>query len=108
MKHLKIESLKELKQWNTENKNKSNFTPPIVLDWFMDYFFDEAIPLGIAQEAYEIIIDFCSICEKMSQQDAKRRVMGNILFWNDRASKYKDAELESLGITRENLGDGEW
>ncbi len=81
---IKIESLSELKQWN-KNPTKEK---PIVLEWLMDWFFEELLDrseIEKAIEAREVLIEFTMICEKMDRKNAIERVDTNFDYYSGRA-----------------------
>lgn len=74
---MKITSLDELKAWNknpTEEK-------PIMLEWFLDWFFEELISKDdtvAAAEAYNAYVEFAILCEDLTSEEAIERVENNL------------------------------
>ena len=71
-----INSLSQLKAWNM-NPTK-NF--PIVLDWFLDWFFEELLMKNKTEEALdarETMIEFCMKCEFFDRLQAIDRTDSN-------------------------------
>ena len=93
---MKITSLSELKNWNSQYKYGSTYTHepdtskhPILLEWFMDWFFEEALlDIKIAKEAFEEFVIFTMICECMAKDTALGRCLYNLNYWYNRASYY--------------------
>jgi hypothetical protein len=94
MEPQRIESLKELKRW-IQNPTRSK---PIVFDWFINWFFDELLmqdKYDIAIDAYNTLIEFTMICEKLNKEQATERVNDNLgyysgysVHWNKKLKKY--------------------
>lgn len=79
----RIKGLMALKRWN-RNPTKEI---PVVLEWFLDYFFDQFLMKGRiekALEAREALIEFCTICEKMNRYEATVRTDNNFGSYSDR------------------------
>ena len=94
----RITSLDELKDWNVNPSGK-----PIVLEWFMDWFFEELLCKGdteTALEARDVLIEFTVICEGLTKNEATERVDGNfdyysrysITMWEPMWRKMKNGE----------------
>lgn len=87
MEHLKIKDLNSLKEWNKNPTVKK----PIVLEWFMDWFFDDVLMKDkkeLALDAYNTMIEFTMICEKMSKEQAIDRVHINLGYYSGYSSKW--------------------
>lgn len=93
---MKITSLQQLKEWNNQYAIGSTFRKetnedkwPILLEWFMDWFFEEALlDIEIAREAFYEYINFTYICTDLSKEAALGRCLHNLNFWYNRASYY--------------------
>lgn len=93
---MKITSLEQLKEWNdkyalgmTFQKETNEDKWPILLEWFLDWFFEEALlDIEIAREAFREYRNFTYICTDLSQEAALGRCLSNLNFWYDRASYY--------------------
>lgn len=93
---MKITSLQQLKEWNNQYGCGSTYIcepdvskHPILLEWFMDWFFEEALlDIKVAKEAFEEFIIFTMICESMTKDAALGRCLHNLNYWYDRASYY--------------------
>lgn len=93
---MKITSLEQLKDWNNQyilgmtlrrEPDESNW--PILLEWFLDWFFEEALlNIETAREAFNEYVDFTYICTDLSQEAALGRCLSNLNFWYNRASYY--------------------
>jgi len=73
---IRITSLEQLKQWNSHPTEEK----PIVLEWFLDWFFEELLDMGKTEEAIEarnVMIEFSMLCEGMSREEATSRVDSN-------------------------------
>jgi len=89
----KIISLEELKSWNL-NPTEEN---PIVLEWFMDWFFEYCLMKNkhkLSLDAYNTMIEFTRICEKMSFIESKYRVNGNFNYYSGYSSKWGEKWLK--------------
>jgi hypothetical protein len=101
MNNPKIKSLQELKEWNEANSKGIVGPLPVVLEWFMDWFFDDLLihdKLAEAKEAYQIIIDFGVICNVVTEQQAKSDVDSNLRYWNKRTGKDCEDKLKEIGV----------
>lgn len=93
MGNLRIKTIKELESWNNENLFKSikirDNEKPIVLEWFLDWFFDEALikDLKLAKRGFDALVEFTVICESLDRDLAVGRVLSNLNYWFNRASK---------------------
>lgn len=93
---MKITSLKQLKEWNSKYKYGSAYVyepdvskHPILLEWFMDWFFEEALlDMKVAKEAFEEFVIFTIICESMTKEAALDRCLHNLNYWYIRAAYY--------------------
>ena len=77
---IRIQNLDDLKKWISNPTEEK----PIVLEWFMDWFFEELIfknKITEAVEAYNVMIEFTQICEKMNYEDAVQRNLTNLNYW---------------------------
>lgn len=91
MEQEKITSIQGLKQWNdTYQYNDGQIeSKPIVLEWFLDWFFDEALDsITQAKEAFDEMIRFTIICERVNKYEALGTVLSNLNYWYSRASKF--------------------
>lgn len=87
----RITSLDELKAWNVN----PTIEKPVVLEWFMDWFFEELLGKGdteIALEARNVLIEFVMICEGLTDSEATERVDKNFDYY----SKYSVARWEQM------------
>ncbi len=78
---IKIKSLQELKNWN----NKPTEEKPVLMEWFLDWFFEELLEkddFEKAKEAREEFIKFTEICEDMNKTEAINRVDGNLQYYS--------------------------
>ena len=97
---MQITSLDQLKAWNKNPTKKA----PVVLEWFMDWFFEELLDKEKTSEAVEariVMIEFTRICEKMSWREAADRVDGNFDYWADRASLAWASKWRALQTMRD-------
>lgn len=93
---MKITSLQQLKDWNNQYAVGSTFRKehdeakfPILLEWFLDWFFEEALlDIEIAREAFREYRNFTYICTDLSQEATLGRCLSNLNYWYDRASYY--------------------
>lgn len=93
---MKITSLKQLKEWNSKYKYGSAYVyesdvskHPILLEWFMDWFFEEALlDMKVAKEAFEEFVIFTMICELMTKEAALDRCLHNLNYWYIRTAYY--------------------
>jgi len=79
---MKITSLQQLKDWNRNPTAEA----PTVLEWFLDWFFEELVMknrVGEAKDARQTMIEFTMKCEKMNEQEAIQRVDSNFLHYAD-------------------------
>lgn len=61
---------------------------PILLEWFLDWFFDEALnDLELARKSFNLFVDFTYICTELDQDTSIGRCLGNLNYWYHRASK---------------------
>ncbi len=94
MEKIRITSLKQLKQWNATPTAEK----PIVLEWFMDWFFDKVLMRDkkeLAIDAYNTMVEFAEICEKMDKESAIQRTNSNLRYyagyagaWQKKLKKY--------------------
>jgi len=92
---IRIKSLEELKAWNENPTTEA----PIVLEWFMDWFFDELLEKSKREEAMyarEALIEFTVICEKMTREAATKRVDSNFNYYSGRGYTLEWVELEEM------------
>lgn len=83
---IKIKKLKQLKLWNLNPTEEI----PVVWEWYADWIFDKCLKkedFDKFKDAYDTMIEFTMICEKMNRTEAMARVDGNIKYWYQRASK---------------------
>lgn len=90
----KITSLDQLKEWNDQylvgctfikEKDESKF--PILLDWFLDWFFAEALnDINVAKEAFVEYINISFICSNDSFDECFSKCLRNLNYWYYRAS----------------------
>lgn len=81
MKDKNITTLDQLKDWN---KNPT-VEKPIVLEWFLDWFFEELLDKGKENEAIEarnVMIEFTEKCENMTKTEAIERVDRNFDYYS--------------------------
>lgn len=86
--HQKIKSLEELKHWNL-NPTK---VLPIVLEWFLDYFFEDLLMNGLqetAKDAYDEMVKFTMICENFNEFQAIHRTINNLEYWADHGTPWR-------------------
>jgi hypothetical protein len=91
---LRINSLKELKEWNA-NPTKEL---PIVYDWFLPWFFKEVLmkdKIKLIKDAHETHIRFCMICNNFTIEQAIQRININLGYyagyskaWYEKLDKY--------------------
>lgn len=93
---LRINSLDALKKWNdnpTEEK-------PIVLDWFLNWFFEDLLmkdKYTEALEATEVLVKFTEICESLNTEEAVNICLSNFKYysgygltkWGENFSKFR-------------------
>lgn len=93
---MKITSLKQLKEWNSKYKYGSAYVyepdvskHPILLEWFMDWFFEKALlNMKVAKESFEEFVIFTMICELMTKEAALDRCLHNLNYWYTRTAYY--------------------
>jgi hypothetical protein len=84
---LRIKCFNALKHWN----NNPTEEKPIVLEWFMDWFFIEVLEkekMALAVEAREEMIKFTMICEKMERDQAIERTDTNLDYYSNYSSNW--------------------
>lgn len=94
---MRIQSIQQLKDWNnryvtghilTKEYDESKW--PILLEWFLDWFFEEALMnLDKAKDAFNEYLKFTYICTKLELDKALERCIHNLDYWYDRASYYR-------------------
>lgn len=93
---MKITSLQQLKDWNNQYAIGSVFRKehdeakfPILLEWFLDWFFEEALlDIEVAKEAFNEYVHFTYICTELSTSGSLGRCLLNLNYWYNRASYY--------------------
>jgi hypothetical protein len=101
-----IRSLDQLRNWvnqnssriwpdQDENWNQKHPTPPILMEWWLDWFFEASREEAI--ESIELVVAFTMICEGLSTQQARNRTIFNLAFWQDRASYPKEECYYRIG-----------
>ncbi len=93
---MKITSLQQLKDWNNQYAVGSTFRKehdeakfPILLEWFLDWFFEEALlDIKVAGEAFNEYVNFAYICTELSPEASLGRCLHNLNYWYNRASYY--------------------
>lgn len=112
MENKYIKSLEKLKEFNKTYEGISglpDYRQPILLEWFLDWFFDEALKdKKLAVEAVKELITFTKICEGMDDIRAYHRSIANLNYWYTRASKERTYRSftkvkEVLKVEYENL-----
>lgn len=102
---MKITSLEQLKKWNRDFTDEK----PILLEWFLDWFFDDCLKnynYKFCSEAYDEFLVFTQICEGIGRKHAIERVNSNLIYWYRRASKpiepfktfFNRKLVETLGV----------
>lgn len=97
---MKITSLQQLRDWNeqyaiglTFQRELDETKWPILLEWFLDWFFEEALlDTKTAGEAFNEYINFTYICTDLSKEASLGRCLKNLNFWYNRASYYNSRE----------------
>lgn len=77
---IKITSLYQLKKWNKNPTKKL----PIILDWFMPYFFEKLLTkekFELAKDAFDTMVRTTEICEKFTTEEAHRRTFFNLCYY---------------------------
>lgn len=93
---MKITSLQQLIDWNNQYFAGSGFMKeldeskhPILLEWFLDWFFQEALSdISTAKRAFDEFVNFTVICTELSVDTATGRCLYNLNYWYNRASYY--------------------
>ena len=78
---LRIRGFLALKRWN-KNPTKEK---PILLEWFLDWFFEELLDKGNTEkaiEARETLIEFAIICEGITKEKAIERIDTNFDYYS--------------------------
>lgn len=81
-----INNIEGLRRWNNEPTEEK----PCVAEWYYDWIFDEVLKRKKFEEfedAYNEMIRFTIICEKMDRLAAIELLNGNLRYWYNRASK---------------------
>lgn len=102
MNNKRIRSLQELKDWNlqyavgsTYRKEHNESKYPILLEWFLDWFFEEALlDIHTAGDAFKEYVIFAFICTDLDFDCALGRCLSNLNYWYNRASYYNSREKQ--------------
>lgn len=81
-----INNIEGLKRWNNDPTEEK----PCVAEWYYDWIFDDVLKrknFKEFEEAYEEMIRFTKICEKMDRWAAIDLLNRNLKYWYNRASK---------------------
>lgn len=92
-----IKSLPQLKRWN-KNPTKE---PPIVLDWFLDFFFEKLLAnhnYGLAKDAYDTIIQSTKLFENLTEDEAKTRMFNNLNYYAGYSARWGASLAEFFRI----------
>jgi len=100
---IKITKLKDLKEWNLNPTEEI----PVVWEWYADWIFDKCLAkedFDKFQDAFNTMVDFTMICEKLNKKDSISRVENNIKYWYGRASKNSHPFKEYFNTLIMNYG----
>lgn len=82
----RISSLSELEAWTPDGRPK-----PIVLEWFLPWFFDGLLMKDKLDEAWmavRALTEFAVRCEGLTQQKARDRVWGNLDYYSGYSTRW--------------------